>query len=114
MFARLSVIALVATLFAGVMAAPTEYEYESCNGGEVQCCNSAQTKESMTWEHKTLMSILKIDIGDVTGLVGVGCSGVNVAGIGGGSKCTQQKVCCSNNNFKGVVALGCTPINISL
>jgi Fungal hydrophobin len=88
MFARLSAVALIATLFAGAIAAPAgnEYEYESCNGGEVQCCNSAQTTESMKWEHKTLLSILKIDIGDVTGLVGVGCSGVNVAGIGGGSK----------------------------
>ncbi|PFH49489.1 hypothetical protein AMATHDRAFT_147546 [Amanita thiersii Skay4041] len=31
-----------------------------------------------------------------------------------GNSCNAQTVCCENNSFNGVVALGCTPINVSL
>ncbi|KAF8204671.1 hydrophobin-251 [Pholiota molesta] len=31
-----------------------------------------------------------------------------------GTSCSAQPVCCTNDSFNGVVALGCTPININL
>ncbi|KAG9227142.1 hypothetical protein CCMSSC00406_0004319 [Pleurotus cornucopiae] len=34
--------------------------------------------------------------------------------IGGGPKCSGQTVCCENIKFKGLVNIGCTPINIGL
>ncbi|ESK81797.1 hydrophobin [Moniliophthora roreri MCA 2997] len=45
--------------------------------------------------------------------IGVQCNPISVIGVGGNS-CTQQPVCCDNNNFNGVVAIGCTPINVNL
>ncbi|KAI0048150.1 fungal hydrophobin [Auriscalpium vulgare] len=64
-----------------------------CSTGPVQCCNSVQPN---------------LDV-----IVGITCSPITVIGVGGDS-CTQQTVCCENNNFSGIIAIGCTPINIAL
>ncbi|KAH6919153.1 hydrophobin-315 [Coprinopsis sp. MPI-PUGE-AT-0042] len=115
MFARLSTVVLAFTLFAGALSAPTEIEYEQCNGGTVQCCNTTQDTKNFNQEAKGfLASLLAVDVRQITAAIGVKCTGVNVLAAGGGSTCTQQKVCCSNNNFNGVVALGCNPINVSV
>jgi hypothetical protein len=80
-----------------------------CNTGTLQCCNSVQAADSPTVS--TLLGLLGIAVGDVTALVGVTCSPITVIGVGS-SSCSAQPVCCTNNSFKGVVALGCTPINL--
>ncbi|KAF9558277.1 fungal hydrophobin [Agrocybe pediades] len=82
-----------------------------CNTSDIQCCNSVQTADSDPVT--ALLGLLGIVLQDVTALVGLGCSPLSVIGIGGNS-CTAQPVCCTNNSFHGLVAIGCTPINISL
>ncbi|KAH6899500.1 hydrophobin-251 [Coprinopsis sp. MPI-PUGE-AT-0042] len=116
MFARLSTALLALALASTVIAGgqPTKTEYEQCNGGTVQCCNSTQDSKNLSQDVQGLIAGLGIKVSQLTGQVGLGCSGVKVLAIGGGSSCTQQKVCCSNNNFNGFVAIGCTPINISV
>ncbi|KAF5361411.1 hypothetical protein D9758_006236 [Tetrapyrgos nigripes] len=59
-----------------------------------------------------LLGLLGIVVGDITASIGLTCSPITV-GVAGNS-CTAQPVCCENNSFNGVVALGCTPININL
>ncbi|KDR72951.1 hypothetical protein GALMADRAFT_73306, partial [Galerina marginata CBS 339.88] len=82
-----------------------------CNTGSLQCCNSVQQATSSSISG--LLGLLGIVAGTVTGLVGVTCSPVTVIGAGG-SSCSAQPVCCTNNTFNGIVALGCSPININL
>ncbi|KJA19372.1 hypothetical protein HYPSUDRAFT_143836 [Hypholoma sublateritium FD-334 SS-4] len=82
-----------------------------CNTGSIQCCNSVHDAQSASLAG--LFSVLSIAVESVTGQVGVTCSPITAVGAGGNA-CTQQAVCCSNNSFNGVVALGCTPININL
>ncbi|KAF9442160.1 fungal hydrophobin, partial [Macrolepiota fuliginosa MF-IS2] len=83
----------------------------NCNTGSQLCCNSAQsTSDPVT---ALLTGLLGLNLGSITGLVGVTCSPLSVAGVGGNS-CTAQPVCCSNNSFNGLIALGCNPININL
>ncbi|KAF9473858.1 hydrophobin [Pholiota conissans] len=84
----------------------------SCNTGEVQCCNSLT--ESSAPGVSALLSLVGVDVGSITGQVGVKCSPITVIGTGSGSSCTAQPVCCENNSFNGVVALGCSPINAGL
>ncbi|KJA19392.1 hypothetical protein HYPSUDRAFT_97137, partial [Hypholoma sublateritium FD-334 SS-4] len=81
-----------------------------CNTGSIQCCNSVQDAKASSLT--ALFNVLSIPVESVTGQVGVTCSPITAVGTGGNS-CTQQAVCCSNNSFNGVVALGCTPININ-
>ncbi|KAH9477480.1 sc3 hydrophobin [Psilocybe cubensis] len=82
-----------------------------CNTGDLQCCNSVQAGDSDAVS--SILGLLGIVLQDVTALVGLNCSPLSVIGIGGNS-CTAQPVCCTNNSFHGLVALGCTPVNINL
>ncbi|CAA7260205.1 unnamed protein product [Cyclocybe aegerita] len=82
-----------------------------CNTGPVQCCNSVQQASSSPIYQ--LLGLLGVVAGPIDALIGLTCNPISVIGIGGNS-CTSQPVCCTNNNFNGVVALGCTPINVNL
>ncbi|KAF9552928.1 hydrophobin-251 [Agrocybe pediades] len=83
----------------------------TCNISAIQCCNSVQTADSDP--APGLLGLLGIVLQDVTALVGLGCSPLSVIGVGGNS-CTAQPVCCINNSFHGLIAIGCTPIDVSL
>jgi hypothetical protein len=92
----------------------------SCNTGKVQCCsyftasffhlpsltlhsiyrqigNSLQQANSP--QYSGFLALLGVAAGDITGQLGVNCSPISAIAVGGGSSCTTQPVCCSNNNF---------------
>ncbi|PAV14909.1 fungal hydrophobin [Pyrrhoderma noxium] len=94
-----------------VTAPASSTPVSQCNTGPIQCCQSTQTASSPVVS--TLLGLLGVVVGDVTALVGVTCSPISGIGIGGNS-CTAQPVCCQNNSFNGIIAIGCTPININL
>ncbi|PPQ96989.1 hypothetical protein CVT26_006417 [Gymnopilus dilepis] len=109
--------ALAAFSFASILAAATAAPNSTpppsnqCTTGSLQCCDS--TGSATDPAISKLLGLLGIDVSDVTALVGVTCSPITVIGAGG-SSCSEQPVCCTDNSFNGVVALGCTPININL
>ncbi|KAF9477839.1 hydrophobin [Pholiota conissans] len=109
MFSKLALFT-AASMALFVAAAPAIDN--SCNTGPVQCCNSLTSSDGPVVSN--LLSLLGVAVGDITGQVGLTCSPISVLGLGHGSSCSSQPVCCSNNSFNGVVALGCNPINISL
>ncbi|KAF6745970.1 fungal hydrophobin-domain-containing protein [Ephemerocybe angulata] len=82
-----------------------------CGSGPVQCCKSVGKSNDSAIS--LLLGLLGISPPSATETVGVGCSPVGLLGIGGNS-CSSQPVCCSNNSFNGLVAIGCVPININL
>ncbi|KAF9478387.1 fungal hydrophobin [Pholiota conissans] len=111
-------LSAIATLALATLAAATPARRNDtppptnqCNTGSAQCCDSTST--ASTPSTAALLGLLGIVVGSVTGLVGVTCSPITGVGVGGTS-CSEQPVCCTNNSFNGVVALGCTPININL
>ncbi|KAF8959639.1 hydrophobin-263 [Flammula alnicola] len=110
MFARASSLFVLAL---PVLAAASVLPRQSnqCNTGSIQCCNSTQSATSSIVS--ILAGLLGISAGSITGLVGVTCSPITVIGASGTS-CSQQPVCCTNNSFNGLIALGCTPINLNL
>ncbi|KAF9220574.1 fungal hydrophobin [Gyrodon lividus] len=112
MFSRLS--AIVAASFA-VLAVATPHVSRSdsqCNTGSLQCCDSLQDADSGVVT--ALAGLLGIVLGDLTGQVGVTCTPITVIGTGSGATCTQQPVCCTGNNYNGVLVLGCSPVNVAL
>ncbi|TFK64400.1 hydrophobin-domain-containing protein [Pluteus cervinus] len=81
-----------------------------CNTGTVQCCNTVQDAHSTSVQQVATGN--NIDLGSVTGLVGLTCNPVSAIGVSGNS-CSSQPVCCTGNNFSGLIVVGCSPININ-
>ncbi|KAH9479145.1 Fruiting body protein SC1 [Psilocybe cubensis] len=113
MFARAaSTFVLALPLLAAASAVPrNDGPSNQCNTGSLQCCDSTQSATSSSVAG--LLGLLGVVVGSVTGLVGVNCSPISVVGISGNS-CSAQPVCCTDNSFNGVIALGCSPINLNL
>ncbi|KAK0218776.1 hydrophobin [Armillaria fumosa] len=112
MFSRVfaATVVMIATLTTSATAAPGPST--SCNTGPVQCCNSVESSSAPGVG--ALLGLLGLVLGGTT-QVGMTCSPLSIVGLlPGGATCNQQTVCCENNNFNGVVALGCTPVNINL
>ncbi|TFK26943.1 fungal hydrophobin [Coprinopsis marcescibilis] len=104
--------ALVAlTLATLAIAGPLEARQGQCNTGPVQCCNSVQRADSDA--ASKLLALLGVVVQDVSVPVGITCSPLSVIGLPGNS-CSSQPVCCEDNSFNGVIAIGCTPINVNV
>ncbi|KIJ45439.1 hypothetical protein M422DRAFT_251214 [Sphaerobolus stellatus SS14] len=87
---------------------PSPQDIRQCDPGSAMCCNTtgATTSSSIS----SLLGLLGIVVGDITGLVGLGCTPISVIGVSSGADCAQQPVCCTDNQFNGLINLGCTPI----
>ncbi|KAF5367355.1 hypothetical protein D9615_010275 [Tricholomella constricta] len=110
MFARIATFFLFCcfALCASAVAVPSGNQ---CSSGAIQCCNSVQDADSAAVA--VLTGLLGIVLSSLTGQVGVNCTPISVIGVGGNS-CTQQTVCCTDNSFNGLIAAGCTPVNLNL
>ncbi|KAK0442708.1 hydrophobin 2 [Desarmillaria tabescens] len=112
MFARISTFTLLALPILATATVLPRSDGAACSAtGTAQCCASTQSPTSSIVQN--LLGSLGIPIGSVTANVGLTCSPITVLGLGS-TQCSNQVVCCDNNNFNGVIALGCTPINIGL
>ncbi|KAI3597611.1 hydrophobin [Moniliophthora roreri] len=60
-----------------------------------------------------ILGLLGIVLQDLNIDVGLTCSPITIIG-GGSNSCSANPVCCENNSFNGIVALGCVPVNINL
>ncbi|RXW22352.1 hypothetical protein EST38_g3478 [Candolleomyces aberdarensis] len=106
---QFKVAAILATLAAVASATPTRRA--ECSTGPIQCCNSVQPAGAP--DAAKLLGLLGVVVQDVNIPIGLTCSPISVIGLPGNS-CNAQTVCCENNSFNGVVAIGCTPININV
>ncbi|KAH9890447.1 fungal hydrophobin [Cubamyces lactineus] len=82
----------------------------SCSTGDLQCCQSTETAGSASGA--ALLSLLGIVVQDANVLLGVTCSPITVIGVGGGSACDAQAVCCDDNSHGGLVSIGCVPVSL--
>ncbi|KAG2143528.1 fungal hydrophobin [Suillus bovinus] len=102
MFARiLAIVSLVAFAVA---------DAGQCNTGNIQCCESATTVQK--YNANAIKSGLATIPTDVTGLVGLECSPLIVVAGGAGCEASQEPMCCSNEEYNGVVNVGCSPISL--
>ncbi|KAF9478393.1 fungal hydrophobin [Pholiota conissans] len=111
-FTSLSVIATLA-LASLAAATPTTAPppTNQCTTGSLQCCATTSTSNDPATAN--LLGLLGIALGSATGTIGVNCDPLTIIGVSGTS-CSEQPVCCTNNSFNGVVALGCTPLNVNV
>jgi len=117
MFAKVALVALASSALAAATTTiscsppkPTPEPISQCNTGDAQCCTS--TTQATSPAATNLLGLLGIVVQGVDVLVGLGCTPITVIGIGQGANCAQQPVCCQNNEFKGLINIGCTPISL--
>ncbi|TBU28460.1 fungal hydrophobin-domain-containing protein [Dichomitus squalens] len=107
MFARAAAFSLLAL---PIFAAATPVRRGNCNTGSIQCCNSVESTDNNAVS--ALLGLLGVTLEGITGSVGLQCSPLQVVGLGGGNACSQQPVCCQNNNVGGLISIGCVPIEL--
>ncbi|EGN94177.1 hypothetical protein SERLA73DRAFT_115110 [Serpula lacrymans var. lacrymans S7.3] len=116
MFSRVSAVSFTLLFALLATASPTPEivarDTNQCNTGSISCCNSVQSVSNPGVA--SLLGLLGVVVGDITGQVGVGCSPITVIGAGSGSTCDQQPVCCTGNQFGGLINIGCSPITLGL
>ncbi|KAH9482523.1 Fruiting body protein SC3 [Psilocybe cubensis] len=127
---KLSVATFVFATLAAATPTRRNEPASQCNTGGLQCCDSLTTANSSA--ASKIISLLGIVVQDVTATVGLTCSPISVIGLGGDSwytpsymlcsdlnselffSSTAQPVCCQDNSFHGLIALGCTPVDLNL
>ncbi|EIW85899.1 fungal hydrophobin [Coniophora puteana RWD-64-598 SS2] len=83
----------------------------SCDTGSLQCCDTVTSAKSES--ASAILGLLGVVLSNLDVLVGLTCSPISVLSSGS-SGCTADPVCCENNNFSGLISLGCVPVNLSL
>ncbi|KIM84788.1 hypothetical protein PILCRDRAFT_369141 [Piloderma croceum F 1598] len=102
---------VIAVSFAALAVAVPTGSTGQCSTAKQNCCK--QVQEASDPDTNSLLGLLGI-VADVQGLVGLSCSPLSVVGISSGCAETQTPVCCNNNEFNGLINIGCTPINLGL
>ncbi|KAF8886004.1 fungal hydrophobin-domain-containing protein [Infundibulicybe gibba] len=93
-------------LLAAATAIPRDGD---CNTGPIQCCNQVQSATPQA------LGLFQASLASFWG-PSLGLSDLQPIERGGHWRqlCSAQPVCCTNNTFSGLIALGCMPININL
>lgn len=81
MFSKIAIF--IASVAVFVAANPVPDIKNSCNTGPVQCCNSVQSADDHGLSN--VLGFLGLDLGEVTGQVGVNCNPVTLIGAAGNS-----------------------------
>ncbi|KAI0355207.1 fungal hydrophobin [Trametes cingulata] len=110
MFSRAVALAIAAMpLLAAATPAPLEAR-QTCSTGAIQCCQTTTTANSAS--AAAILGLLGIVVQDVTAIVGLNCSPINVVGVGGSDACSAHAVCCDDNSHGGLISIGCLPVSL--
>jgi len=94
-----------------VTAISTATAVSECAVDAVQCCDAVSSSSNLITS--LLIGLLDVVIEGLDVPIGINCSPTTIAGVGG-SSCTAAPLCCENNTFNGLIAIGCVPIIINL
>ncbi|XP_006461597.1 hypothetical protein AGABI2DRAFT_193032 [Agaricus bisporus var. bisporus H97] len=118
MFAR-TISTIIAILFFAMLAAASVVPRTDrvppvdCAAGGIYCCISVVGGSDHAV--RLIAELLGLAWGPgIKGLVGLTCSPIIEAGPGGGNFCSQQTVCCTGDNFSGLIVIDCSPINVNV
>ncbi|KIL66125.1 hypothetical protein M378DRAFT_178037 [Amanita muscaria Koide BX008] len=78
---------------------------DKCKTGAIQCCNSVSNSANPVV--KTIAGLVKAKLPTDNIPIGLGCSAI------GEHSCSAKTVCCENNDYSGLIAIGCISIKIS-
>ncbi|KIY45479.1 fungal hydrophobin [Fistulina hepatica ATCC 64428] len=126
MFARISSLLLFVVALLAVAAAAgatttctltspgstaTSIPPSDCAVSNTQCCDTITTTSDPAVN--VLLGLLGIVVNLVDVVVGLTCTPISILS-GGNNGCSGEVVCCEDDNFNGLIDIGCTPINVNL
>ncbi|KAG6902394.1 hypothetical protein C0995_000599 [Termitomyces sp. Mi166 len=99
-----------------------------CPPGKSKCCEALERSDHSLVGN--ILALLGVTLEAVEGLVyaftirffkelflipssGIQCVPIDINGIGQ-NECHYEPVCCSGQDIEGLIAMGCSPININL
>ncbi|TFK35363.1 hypothetical protein BDQ12DRAFT_668662 [Crucibulum laeve] len=103
-------IILAAAAFSSIVQAQKVISRSECSSGSHVCCQGAG--RAYLPPYAALLGLLGVVV-DPDTLIGVTCTPITVIGVGGNS-CNAIELCCDNNSFNGIIAIGCTIISIGV
>ncbi|KAF8836399.1 hydrophobin [Paxillus ammoniavirescens] len=106
----LPIVALATFAVAAPPAPQPQDGQPKCDTGSPMCCDSTSTNDPA--KLASLSESLGIALPSITGLIGLTCTPITGLGTGTGAVCTQKPVCCTDNDYNGVVNLGCSPLDL--
>jgi len=84
----------------------------SCDVGQAQCCQSLH--QSSDKQSSFVSSLLGIVIPADNSMLGLQCTPIaSLLSVTGSSTCNSKPVCCTGNEYDGLVNIGCSPISAS-
>ncbi|KAF9448287.1 hypothetical protein P691DRAFT_816832, partial [Macrolepiota fuliginosa MF-IS2] len=87
-----------------------------CNTDKLYCCNNSPLIATDDPVTGVIFALLNIAVAPVTALVGLGagsCNSITAAGLlNNGNMYSQLPVCCQNNQFSGLLVIGCSPATL--
>ncbi|TFK37870.1 hydrophobin-251 [Crucibulum laeve] len=104
-------IILATAAFSSMVQGQRIISPNQCNTGPIQCCQGAG--RAYLAPYSALLALLGIVVQDSNILVGVTCTPITIIGVGAGS-CNALPLCCADNSYNGIVAVGCDFVNLSL
>ncbi|KAI0704772.1 fungal hydrophobin [Earliella scabrosa] len=110
MFSKLFAFSTLAIL---AVATPTPNDSPaagSCSTGALQCCDDTAKADDPT--AAAILASIGVVVQDVDALVGITCSPITVIGVGSGSSCSANTVCCEDNSHGSLISIGCVPITL--
>ncbi|KAI0691971.1 hypothetical protein C8T65DRAFT_665063 [Cerioporus squamosus] len=75
--------------------------------GSASCCTTTGTTSDP--DIKTALGLAGIDVGDISGLVGLGCSPITVVGPGA---CNDGTTVTCTDNSHSPIDIGCVPVTL--
>ncbi|KAI0643539.1 fungal hydrophobin [Trametes meyenii] len=110
MFSKLFIISALAILAVATPTPGGAPGAGSCSTGPIQCCESVERAGSA--DAANILKSIGVVVQDVNAMVGLTCTPINVVGVGSGSSCSANAVCCENNSFGGLISIGCAPVTL--
>ncbi|KAI3608906.1 hydrophobin [Moniliophthora roreri] len=108
---KLFSLAALATLAAATPTRRGGQPASSCSTGPIECCNTVTNAGDPA--AAGILSLIGVVVQDLNVVVGLTCSPVTVIGAGG-SGCSANPVCCSDNSHGGLISIGCVPVDLNL
>ncbi|KNZ78947.1 Hydrophobin-3 [Termitomyces sp. J132] len=82
-----------------------------CPAGQTKCCEALERSNGSVVG--VILGLLGVVLEGVETLVGIHCVPIDLLGLGQ-NDCHNEPVCCSGQDFSGLVTIACVPIKVNL